>query len=106
MESKNFLSVFGEYIDNDVLKGQLQNVKIESMTLFREKRNLAVTLFSEKLISPNAILKSEKQIKNCLQLNHVEFLPRFPENVFDSSFYPYIAERTKQSAGALAGGAV
>ncbi len=103
MDSKNFLSVFGEYIDNDVLKGQLKNVKIESMTLFRERRNLAVTLFSETLLPPNAILKSEKQIKNCLQLNHVEFLPRFPENVFDSSFYPYIAERTKQNFAAANG---
>ena len=44
MNSRNFLSVFGDYIDNDVLKGQLKNVEIESMTLFREKRNLAVIL--------------------------------------------------------------
>ena len=103
MNSRNFLSVFGDYFDNDVLKGQLKNVEIESMTLFREKRNLAVILFSESLVSPGAILKSEKQIKNCLQLNHVEFLPRFPEEAYSNSFYPYIAERTKQSIAAANG---
>lgn len=103
MDSKNFLSVFGDYLDNDTLKGQLKNVTIESMTLFREKRNLAVILSSDKILPPNAILKSEKQIKSCLQLNHVEFSPKFPSDAFSNSFYPYIAERTKQNFAAANG---
>ena len=103
MDSKNFLSVFGDYIDNEVVKGHLKNVNIESMTLFREKRNLAVIVSSDKIVSPGALIKSEKLIKNCLQLSHVEILPKFPAESFDASFYAYIAERTKQNFAAANG---
>ena len=103
MSDKNFLSVFGDYIESDVFKSQMKNVRIENMSLFTEKRNLSVIFFSEKLIAPGTILKIEKQIKNCLQLNHVELLPKFPSSAFDSSFYPYIAERTKQNFAAANG---
>ena len=103
MDSKKFLSVFGDYIDDDIIKGQLTNAVIENMTLFREKRNLSVIISSDKLIVPNAILKSEKLIKNCLQLNHVEILPKFSKEIFDVSFYAYIAERTKQNFAAANG---
>lgn len=103
MDSKKFLSVFGDYIDNDIIKGQLKDTVIESMTLFREKRNLAVIISSDKLVSPGAIIKSEKLIKNCLQLSHVEILPKFPAESFDASFYAYIAERTKQNFAAANG---
>ena len=103
MDSKKFLSVFGDYIDNDIIKGQLKDTVIESMTLFREKRNLAVIISSDKIVSPGAIIKSEKLIKNCLQLSHVEILPKFPAESFDPSFYVYIAERTKQNFAAANG---
>ncbi len=103
MDSKKFLSVFGDYIDNDIIKGQLKDTVIESMTLFREKRNLAVIISSDKIVSPGAIIKSEKLIKNCLQLSHVEILPKFPAESFDASFYAYIAERTKQNFAAANG---
>ena len=103
MDSRSFLSVFGDYIQDDVVKNQLKSFTIESMTLFREKRNLAVVMSSNTIVSPNAIIKSEKLIKNCLQLNHVEFLPKFPSTAFVGQFYPYIAERTKQNFAAANG---
>ncbi len=103
MDSQSFLSVFGSYIQDDVVKSQLKNVVIENMTLFREKRNLSVILSSQTIVSPSAIIKSEKLIKNCLQLNHVELLPKFPAAAFTPAFYPYIAERTKQNFAAANG---
>ncbi len=103
MSSQSFLSVFGDYIQDDVVKSQLKNAVIESMTLFREKRNLAVVMSADTIVAPSAIIKSEKLIKSCLQLNHVEFLPKFPATAFTPAFYPYIAERTKQSFAAANG---
>lgn len=73
MSDNNFLSVFGEYIESDVFKSQMKNVRIENMSLFTEKRNLSVIFFSESLISPGTILKIEKQIKIVSSLHMLSF---------------------------------
>ncbi len=103
MNEKLFIALFGEYIDDEILKSEIKTSVVETVTLFREKRSLCLVVRFDGLLSPEKLVKIKDCLKQKLQLKHIDLMPKFPKESFKLSFYPYIVMRVKEEKAAANG---
>lgn len=103
MKSKEFTSLFGDYITDEKVTYDLSFALIEKAVIIKAKRLLNLTLRFSKFVSIDSVLCAEKEIKKVMNLTNAFIKPKFQPEDFNKDFYPYLVERMKEKFPATNG---